>query len=389
MTLSSERLQALFDHPNVKAFYAVVRRGESSLGPEAYTMVNGGPPITDFSKHPYEGLSTKQGGRAAGAPQFIPSTWAEIAERYSLPDFSPASQDLGFVGCVLKRTGAIDALLAGRFEEAVRICRPEWTSLPGATENNPAWNMDKARALYLDRGGKLDNEELLQPAAPIEERDTSSIPPVQPKESTMPLPLLALLSFAGPIISDLIPAVAKLFDRKAETPEKLTAAQAVIDTIVKGTSSAGIDEALGKVKADPKLLETVKAQILAEPAVAQYLTVEIGGGVAEARKADVAQQANEKPFYKTSAVFWISMLMLPMVYWYVGSSVVGGVDVPAAWPWYAQIPLKMFGSAWDSGARVGLANLIVGLILGGICGVYYGISVTQNKQSGTPAKEQA
>lgn len=388
MTLARERLQALFDHDNVKAFYAVVRKGESSLGPEAYTMVNGGPPITDFSRHPYAGLSTKAGGRAAGAPQFIPSTWQEIAERYSLPDFSPASQDLGYVGCLLKRTGAIEALMAGRFEEAVRICRPEWTSLPGASENNPTWNMDKARALYLDRGGRLDNAELLQPAAPIEDHSPTSLPPVQPKETTMPLPLLALLSFAGPIISELIPAVSRLFDRKAETPEKLTAAQKVIDTIVAATNSAGVDESLTKLKADPALLEKVKAQVLAEPIIGQYLTVEIGGGIVGAREADKAQQAQEKPFWKTSAVFWISMLMLPMVYWYVGSSVVGGVEIPTTWPWYAQVPLKMFGSAWDSGARVGLANLIVGLILGGICGVYYGISVTQNKQA-QPTKEQA
>jgi hypothetical protein len=249
--------------------------------------------------------------------------------------------------------------------------------------------VDRMLAEGLEPGNRSFEPIGTQEPAPIEDHSPVDLPPVQPPESKMPLPLLALLSFAGPIISELIPAVAKLFDRKAETPEKLTAAQAVIDTIVSATSSAGIDEALGKVKADPKLLETVKAQVLAEPAIAQYLTVEIGGGVAEARKADVTQQANEKPFYKTSAVFWISMLMLPMVYWYVGSSVVGGVEVPATWPWYAQVPLKMFGSAWDSGARVGLANLIVGLILGGICGVYYGISVTQNKQSGTPAKEQA
>lgn len=204
----------------------------------------------------------------------------------------------------------------------------------------------------------------------------------------MPLPLLALLSFAGPIISELIPAVSRLFDRKAETPEKLTAAQKVIDTIVAATNSAGVDESLTKLKADPALLEKVKAQVLAEPIIGQYLTVEIGGGIVGAREADKAQQAQEKPFWKTSAVFWISMLMLPMVYWYVGSSVVGGVEIPTTWPWYAQVPLKMFGSAWDSGARVGLANLIVGLILGGICGVYYGISVTQNKQA-QPTKEQA
>jgi hypothetical protein len=142
------------------------------------------------------------------------------------------------------------------------------------------------------------------------------------------------------------------------------------------------------MQADPAVRETVKAAVLAEPSIAPMLTVEIGGGIAGAREADKAQQASDKPFYKTSAVFWISMVLLPTVYWYVGSSVVGGVEIPADWPWYAQLPLKMFGAAWDSGARVGLANLIVGLVLGGICGVYYGISVTQGKQQ-TTSKEQA
>jgi muramidase (phage lysozyme)/ElaB/YqjD/DUF883 family membrane-anchored ribosome-binding protein len=263
MTLSSERLQALFDHPNVKAFYAVVRRGESSLGPEAYTMVNGGPPITDFSKHPYAGLSTKQGGRAAGAPQFIPSTWQEIAERYSLPDFSPASQDLGFVGCVLKRTGAIDALLAGRFEEAVRICRPEWTSLPGASENNPAWNMDKARALYIDRGGRLDNEELLQPAAPIEERSQPPDKPEQP-ETFMPIPaiILGLIQAAASVL----PVIAQIKGDKTQSSatQNVAIAGKVLDVVATTVGAVNQQQAVEIVQQDPaarqKADEALRAQ---------------------------------------------------------------------------------------------------------------------------------
>ena len=203
----------------------------------------------------------------------------------------------------------------------------------------------------------------------------------------MPLPILAIISAFGPMIAEMIPQVAKLFDRKAETPEKLTAAQKVIETITAASASAGVDEAVGKMKASPEVLAAVKSAVLTEPTISSILTTEIGSGIAGAREADKAQQANEKPFWKTSAVFWISIILLPTVYWYVGSSVVGGVEIPADWPWYAQLPLKLFGGAWDSGARVGLANLIVGLVLGGICGVYYGISVTQNKQQ-TPSKEQ-
>ena len=212
--------------------------------------------------------------------------------------------------------------------------------------------------------------------------------PEQPKEKPMPLPILALVSAFGPLIAEMIPQVAKLFDRKAETPEKIAAAQKVIETITAASGSAGVDEAVSKMQSSPEVLATVKAAVLTEPAISSILTTEIGGGIAGARDADRATMTSEKPFWKTSAVFWISMIMLPMVYWYVGSSVVGGVEIPSEWPWYAALPLKLFGAAWDSGARVGLANLIVGLILGGICGVYYGISVTQNKQQAS-AKEQA
>jgi muramidase (phage lysozyme) len=291
MTLSSERLQALFDHPNVKAFYAVVRRGESSLGPEAYTMVNGGPPITDFSKHPYEGLSTKQGGRAAGAPQFIPSTWQEIAERYSLPDFSPASQDLGYVGCLLKRSGAIEALLAGRFEEAVRICRPEWTSLPGAAENNPAWNMDKARALYLDNGGKLDNEELLQPAAPIEERPQPNQPETpMPESPSFDWSMLAkaggaIASIFNPAIGLAITALSPLLQEKItktigkHTDDPKVAAEigkslsdAVMETTKLVTGKSDELEAVAVMRRDPVMVAKVEAAVTSKLAeIAPFL----------------------------------------------------------------------------------------------------------------------
>jgi hypothetical protein len=45
--------------------------------------------------------------------------------------------------------------------------------------------------------------------------------------------------------------------------------------------------------------------------------------------------------------------------------------------------LGMFGGGWTGEARSGGFNLVVGLILGGICGVYYGVSVTQGKTATT------
>jgi hypothetical protein len=225
----------------------------------------------------------------------------------------------------------------------------------------------------------------MQPAAPIEDHSPTNLPPVQPKESSMPIPLI--VGVIGSLLSQLIPVVAPLFDKKTETPAKLDAATKVIDLLVKATGSVNEQEAIQKLQADPALVQTVTQAIITNPTIMPMLEISTAG-IAEARKADVAQQAAATPFWKTSAVFYISLILLPLIYWYVGSSVVGGVEIPADWPWYAQLPLKLFGVTWDPGARVGLANLVVGLVLGGICGVYFGVSVTQTKQQ-QPAKEQA
>lgn len=89
-----------------------------------------------------------------------------------------------------------------------------------------------------------------------------------------------------------------------------------------------------------------------------------------------------KPFWKTSAVFWVSMALLPLVYWFVGSMIVGGmlVYLPDDTPTWARVLIALFGSEWTGEARSGGFNLVVGMVLGGIVGVYFGISVTQQKQ---------
>lgn len=376
MTITRDDLAVAFAHPNVKAFYMVVRKGESRLDDLAYRMVNGGPPITDFSRHPYAGMSTRDGGRAAGAPQFIPSTWAELANRYGFLDFSPPNQDLGYVGCLVKRD-ALDDVIAGRFDEAVRKCELEWTSLPGAAENNPRWDLEKARALYAQYGGTFADGT--QPAAPIEER---------PQTETPQMPIAALIAAFGPMLVDMIPTIAKLFDKTTQTPAKVEAVTKVFDTIVKATGTTNVQQAIEVMQADPAQLKVAKDAVITEPSIMSLLVVEIGQGIEGARKADAALAANEKPFYKVSAVFWISLILTPMVMWYVGSSIVGGVKIPDEMPWALKFLLLLFGNEWDSGAKVGLANLVVGMILGGIVGVYYGVSVTQNKQQ-SPVKDQA
>jgi hypothetical protein len=224
-------------------------------------------------------------------------------------------------------------------------------------------------------------------AAPIDDRDLSHLPPrvdQAPTPETKPM-----LPFLLPLLAELIPQVAKILipTGGSEVAQRNQAlANTVLDTVVATvkteTAKAEVTPAgaVAAIANDPELLRKVREAVLTHPDIMEVL--EVGGGVVKAREHDLATMQADKPFWKASAVFWVSVLLVPLVFWYVGASIVGGVTIPEAWPWYAQLPLKLFGMAWDSGAKVGLANLVVGLVLGGICGVYYGVSVTQQKQSG-------
>jgi hypothetical protein len=242
-------------------------------------------------------------------------------------------------------------------------------------------------AALLNEGLSIENSaEVDGVAAPIEDRDLSGVPPrvEEPTKEGKRMDPLTLISVFGPIISSLIPQVGKLFGTGEVAKRNQDTAKLVLDTVVQATGTPNVQAAVEAMQSDPAKLQAATQAVLTEPKITALL--EIGGGVAAARENDAHTMQNDKPFYKTSAVFWVSVMLVPMVMWYVGSSIVGGIDIPPDWPWYAQLPLKLFGVAWDAGAKVGLANLVVGLVLGGICGVYYGISVTQQKQNG--ASEQ-
>ncbi len=379
-------LRAALQSPNVGAFLRLIRQGESSQDDSAYTVMFGGahfhaPPW----EHPYHGRTTTQVGHstAAGAGQFLGTTWANLCKQQGFTDFSPSNQDLGMVALVLGR-GALDDVLAGRIPEAIAKCRPEWTSLPGAAENSGRYTMDAALQVYARYGGKLET----QAAAPIEER---TIPPATqpPTENTQPPaqrpPMLPLIAALAPMVIQAIPQIAKLFMPAATTEvaaRNQAAAQIALDTIASATGSVNWQEGVQKITDDPAARETATKAVMSQPEIMALM--EVGGGVTKARENDVLVMQQDKPFWKASAVFWISVILLPMVYWLVGSLVVGGLveklaQVNVFLPTWAVVLLGMFGGGWTGEARSGGFNLVVGLVLGGIVGVYYGVSVTQGK----------
>lgn len=140
-------------HPNVQAFLRVIRRGEGTAGPDGYRTLFGGGLFNGYADHPRIKVS-KSGytSTAAGAYQFLSSTWDETKRVMGLPDFSPASQDRGAVGRIVYR-GALADVKAGRFEQAIRKVAREWASMPGSPYGQPVISMTTAKNTYAAAGG--------------------------------------------------------------------------------------------------------------------------------------------------------------------------------------------------------------------------------------------
>lgn len=174
-----------------------------------------------------------------------------------------------------------------------------------------------------------------------------------------------------PAILQAIPELIGLFAKGPQGQTNAKAADVVVKALTTAAGTDGPGAALDKMQ-DATAAAQIKAAVLADPAI--NALVEVSGGAKGARDYDLALAQAPKPFYKVSAVFWMSVLLLPMMYWLVGSVIVGGVEATGWMAW-----LKLFGPTWTGETRAALASLVIGLVLGGICGVYYGVSVTQQR----------
>lgn len=151
---------ALLSHQNVQAMLRVVRHGEGTSGPDGYKTLFGGKLFTGFADHPRVTVCrTFSSGKkicstAAGAYQFLSTSWDETRKAMGLPDFSPASQDFAAVGRMAAR-GALDDVLAGRLDAALLKLSYEWASLPGSPYGQPVISKATAQSVFLASGGLI------------------------------------------------------------------------------------------------------------------------------------------------------------------------------------------------------------------------------------------
>lgn len=96
-----------------------------------YRVLFGGRVVSSLDRHPdVVQYSSGYASAAAGAYQFMPATWGEAAQRLSLRNFGPLSQDQAALYLIEKR-GALHLADAGAMTpELANKLAPEWASFP-------------------------------------------------------------------------------------------------------------------------------------------------------------------------------------------------------------------------------------------------------------------
>lgn len=117
--------------PNARRWLNVISFAEGTWGGGAprYDITFGYQPIKDLSRHPDRVV--RSGGyssAAAGAYQFMPGTWADMARQQGLKDFGPASQDLAALALI--RQKGVDPDRDPITPQTVAKLSGTWASLP-------------------------------------------------------------------------------------------------------------------------------------------------------------------------------------------------------------------------------------------------------------------
>lgn len=143
-------------NPNVQAFLHLIREGEGTSGPDGYSMLFGGGHFASFAHHPNVAVPFGNTySTAAGAYQFLHSTWEQLKSQYGLPDFGPASQDVAAVG-LLKQCGALGDVKAGLFKSAIEKANKIWASLPDSPYGQPTLTMADAGSILAGQGVQIN-----------------------------------------------------------------------------------------------------------------------------------------------------------------------------------------------------------------------------------------
>lgn len=384
--MTRDDLLAISREVNVAAFLRAIRLGEGTADQEGYRRLVGGGEF-DGWQHPRKliRLSPTLSSTAAGAYQILARTWDGLVAQYGFADFAPLTQDCAAVALIAGRK-ALDDVRAGRIVEAIRKCNREWASLPGSPYGQRTESLDRIIVTYRAQGGRTESSmapivergreaDSAQIESTIAERQTVA---TQPSSSlsdiavgvgkivmgvAMPQVSLAasIAEAAIPALIRIAPDLAKIFtDKDKPVSERNTeAAIKVLEIAQAATGARNAQEAV------ETLQDNTDAQGEFRQALQTgwYQLAEAGGGGIEgARKFAVEQAASGTPFYRMAS-FWITLILMPLVYLVVYAVVIKG------------------GDGWSQEVKAMVVSAIISGILGAVTGFWLGSSLGSDRKN--------
>lgn len=136
----------------------IIRFGEGTLGDKGYNTQFTGSQFTDTSRHPRQIKSSGNlSSDAAGAYQFLSTTWDGAKKALGLKDFSPASQEAAGRYLTQQRGVDPDKVIGSldEFRGVMDKLAPEWASLPYSGKSPGGYGQGSS---YYGQGGKTLEE---------------------------------------------------------------------------------------------------------------------------------------------------------------------------------------------------------------------------------------
>lgn len=315
-------------HDNFGAFVAVLAEGESSNDESAWTVIVGGQHFTSFDDHPRVFVPQPNGTKssAAGKLQITATTWDDFCSHYGKMPFTPENQ-LTCGAWLIWRAGAMDDVIAGRLDAAIRKLSKVWTSL------SIPKRQQEAPSIFAAYGGRTGNAD----SSPV----PVSPPTVKTKAEVKPM-FAALIPLITQLLPQLIPALSQGHDSD-EAKQWQGTGTAIANVLQKATNTDNIVQAVAAMQTNPDALAAAHAAV---NEILPQLMDAGGSGLDGARKASM--DPNQLPFWKQPALIFF-FFASPLVYMLAYS-----------------VFFKGAGIEWSDDARMMVATGVIALIGGGM-----------------------
>lgn len=207
---------------------------------------------------------------------------------------------------------------------------------------------------------ELFNRGVVTP--PVPEPPLTPAPEPQPtsKKGFMAPVLAALL----PSLISLLPELGKLFGNGPKTQQNVAIAEKVANLVVSATNAPNLQGAVELMEKDPQALNNAKRAV---QDVWFELSEAGGNGIQGAREYNLKFAETGIPFWKMPA-FWITVLLLPLLYGTVYLVLTGASD------------------SFSGELRAAIASSVVTGVLGGAVGFWLGSSFTTSRSRGLGAE---